>query len=342
MIATDMDSNRIIELWEDELRRPKTEDLIVYNSLAEKDNAFGSNVEFESTSKFLGFIKYTLPKIMSDKKVIYRGVSQAKYRLFNTAQRAFMQSKGHTGKDEKLYHQSIQSMIENARNVSNGALANFLKSTGLNDSDVSILAFLQHYGAPTPLMDWTTDIYVSLYFAVRDLTDDEIKWYFENQNGSNIDDYFSIYILIEDHILGKISEFTQLSLTTKTTAQYNTLRKKPFQYINERFKSGKPVFSLFNNLRITNQKGQFIYNNSSFLPLEEVFCKKWLMFWLVNNAKGLTTARSPIMCLNVHKSIAHAVKHELLTENGYTDARMFPTPEKIVEQAVPDIFKLVK
>src|SRR5258708_13998466 len=132
-------------------------------------------------------------------------------------------------------------------------------------------------------MDWTTDIYVSLYFAVNGLTDGKIKWYFENQNGSDIDDYFSIYILIEDQILGQISDFKQLSLTTKTTAQYSTLRKKPFQYIDERFKSGRPVFSLFNNLRITNQKGLFIYSNSSYLPLEEVFYKKWLMYWLVNN-----------------------------------------------------------
>jgi len=129
---------------------------------------------------------------------------------------------------------------------------------------------------------------------------------------------------------------------TKTSVQYRTLKKKNFQYINERFKSGRPAFSLFNNLRITNQKGLFIYHNSSFLPLEEVFFKKWGMYWLINNAKGLSTARSPLICLNVHKSIAHAVRRELLAENGYTHTYMFPTPEKITEQAIPEIFKSTK
>lgn len=96
----EMDSNRIDELWGGELRRPKTEKLVVYSSLSEKENVFGATIEFESTSKFLGFIKYTLPEITSGKKVIYRGLSQAKYRLFNTAQRAFMQSEFVTGKNE--------------------------------------------------------------------------------------------------------------------------------------------------------------------------------------------------------------------------------------------------
>ena len=34
----DMDSDRIVELWEENLKRPNTEELIVYSSLAEKEN----------------------------------------------------------------------------------------------------------------------------------------------------------------------------------------------------------------------------------------------------------------------------------------------------------------
>lgn len=150
-------------LWEKEQQRPKTEDLLQYSSLREKMNAFGGYQNFESGTQFLYFIKHELPEILAGKKVVFRGMTQAKYRLFNKAQRAYQANKSANVKDEKTFHSSIEQMIGNARTVNNSVLANFFKTAGLRDNDVAILSFLQHYGAPTPFMDWTTDLFIPAF-----------------------------------------------------------------------------------------------------------------------------------------------------------------------------------
>jgi len=324
------------DLWEKEQQRPKTEDLLQYSSLREKMNAFGGYQNFESGTQFLYFIKHELPEKLAGKKVVFRGMTQAKYRLFNKAQRAYQANKSANVKDEKTFHSSIEQMIGNARTVNNSVLANFFKTAGLRDNDVAILSFLQHYGAPTPFMDWTTDLYTSLYFALSSCTDEQLQRYQNGPATYEIDDYFSFYMLIEDHILDMVSSFSQLSISSKSAVKYRTLKKKKFQYIDERFKGGKPVFSLVNNLHITNQKGLFIYNNSSHMPLEEVFLLHWTMHYLGNMSKGRKTPRTPMMCINFHKSIGHRLRKVLL-ELGINDETIYSKPEVIAKEAVPEI-----
>lgn len=327
------------QFWEKETSRIKTHDWDIYKSLSDKDGVFEMSSTIKSTSELLSFVNFYLPEITEGQKLIYRGMNEAKYRLFSSSQRAFRANHARLNTDQKAYDAGIIQMIENARKVHNGVLPNFFKATGLKDSDVSVLSFLQHFGAPTPFTDWTTDIYAALYFATDRISDEEILKYYHSQDGDDIDDYVSLYIMIEEQILEKISDFKQLSLTSKNAVHYKTLKKKHLQYIEEKYKSGKPVFALFNNFRITNQKGLFIYNNSSHLPLEEMFLTKWLMFYLINNSKGLTATRSPIICINIHKSIIYTVKEELLKPKGYTKAAMYPEAEDIARMSVPDVFR---
>lgn len=50
---------------------------------------------------------------------------------------------------------------------------------------VEIAALAQHYGIPTRMLDWSTDMNVAIYFAIRDIDDDEIH--------NNPDKMFSIW-----------------------------------------------------------------------------------------------------------------------------------------------------
>ncbi|WP_316828603.1 FRG domain-containing protein [Pedobacter miscanthi] len=327
------------ELLTKEWNRPRTDHLDIYSSFEEKKSVFDKHYIVRSSTEFLNFIKHELPEQLKDKKVAFRGVNQAKFRMFSSAQRAFRTNTSVLPTDGEIYHSTIVQMIRNARTANRGVLSNFLKSTGMQDSDVSVLSFLQHHRAPTPFTDWTTDINAALFFATDGITKQEVDYYHQTSGADEIEDYISLYILIEDHILNQIGDFKQLSLTSKKAVEYNTLKKKRFQYIRETLRSGKPAFSLYNNLRITTQSGLFIFNNSPNLPLEEIFLEKFMMHWLINNAKGLEAPRSPIICINVHKSIVYWLQREILSKQGYTKRAIYPNPEHIARMSVPRTFK---
>jgi hypothetical protein len=328
----------LIKLWSAEDDRDDTSNLQFYKSFKEKKNVFGTHVRFESSSQFMYFINYELPDLLGSQIAVYRGLSSAKYRLFNNAQRSYKNNKKNNPKDELYYHEGIAQLIANARSVNNGVLSAFFKATGLKDSHLSVLSFLQHYGAPTPFMDWTTDHNVALFFAIMSMKDEQIDSYHNGSVDYEIEDYFSLTVMIKDQALNQINDFRQLNATNTGSVNYNRLKKKKVQFIEEMYKSGRPSLSLVNNLHIVNQKGLFIYNNSPNLPLEEVFFKYWKGYYLMNMSYEGNTPRSPMICIDIHKSVAFHIR-EQLRKAGYTKKVIFSKPEDIAKSAIPKIFK---
>ena len=138
----------------------------------------------------------------------------------------------------------------------------------------------------------------------------------------------------EDMSQYMLHDYKKLSIYTKDRATYKTLRKRKVADISEIYKHGKPKFFLQNNLRILNQKGIFIYNNSSHLPLEEVFFTHSFMYYLIRSPKDDLVCRSPIFCMNVHKRLAPVIKKEII-KMGYNKVSMFLDPKRIALLSVP-------
>ena len=326
----------ILNLFTSEDNRQDTSELQFYNTFEEKKSVFGIYQRFDSSTLFMNFVNNELPALLGGKKAVYRGLGQARYRLFNKAQRSYANNEANGPKDNGNYHRAIAELITNAISVNNRVLAEFFKATGLRNSHIAVLSFLQHYGAPTPFMDWTSDIFVALFFAIMEMTDEEIDKYHTQACDYKIVDYFSLILIIEDSTLDQITAFKQLKATNIGSVNYEALRRKKFQFIREIYKAGRPTFSLLNNLHIINQKGLFIYNNSSWLPLEEVFFKEWKGYYIGNTILNRQTPRTPVICIDVHKSIAFHIRRQL-KKMGYNSKMIFSKPEDIAKQAIPKI-----
>ena len=102
------------------------------------------------------------------KEFIFRGVNNAKFKLYNSGQRAWMgQELDIHGKN---YQSFIQDEINYAKNFQNGLLIKFFQAFGHTAYDFSILSFLQHYNAPTPLLDFSYNFDCSLFFCIDEMS----------------------------------------------------------------------------------------------------------------------------------------------------------------------------
>lgn len=115
------------------------------------------------------------------KSSIFRGVGEAKWKIFSSCQRAFLSGKVY-GDNQSLFIEREVSCLENS------VLPDYYKKLGIQETVFLYLSFLQHYGAPTTLIDFTSNYKTALWMAVN-----SIQYQFVAGNCDDISHYFSIY-----------------------------------------------------------------------------------------------------------------------------------------------------
>lgn len=115
----------------------------------------------------------------------FRSINEAKFKLYSSAQRQWILhdlSNRHAS-----FSNYILSLISQIRQNNN--IATLFSTNKIPINDIVILALLQHYRQPSPLIDFTYNPLTTLFFAFDGMT---------CLNNGTIDDYVSIYRICYD------------------------------------------------------------------------------------------------------------------------------------------------
>lgn len=312
-----------------------------YANLAEKKSFFESIIV--TTRKEFEEIYNTI----KETDLLYRGIHEAKYKIYTSAQREWITNEySRHGVD---FVHFIKSIINNIRK--NLILPNYYKSLNIHENDLLYISLLQHYGAPTPLLDFTYDLNTALYFAL-----DKIQ---QCSSSDGIDNYFSVYIIDQKEcgnnlvnivsLLGHgrvsgekmLKEFKynnpgisinysliqHIDSYTKWIKEDGTnegLCKIDCGFLDNPLKSG--TISMYetnetlywSNLNLIAQQGCFIFYPKDKKPLEQYF-----------NYENKYLPK--LKCVNIHKSLAEFIKDKYLKSNLKLD--IFPDISKMCDNA---------
>ena len=279
---------------------------------------------------------------------VFRGVNEAKYKLFTSAQRKWITA--------EMYLQGItfvdfiDDLLSNIKN--NHLLSNYFKSINVPTNDILYLSFLQHYGAPSPLLDFTKNKNIALYFALNGLNT-------RISGESGIENYFSFYVVIinseiitvdklikkaindgrkmvndykknhkqkdvNDDILKYIDLSTAWKKKDGTSDGLHNIHlgfiSNPLNSVKVFSTTGQPL--LWSNLNIIAQKGCFIMNTHETQPLEEVIENK-----IIEETDNL----KKIVCFDIHKSLAGYIKTTYLKH--VKEEQIYPSYKNIASDA---------
>ncbi|MBN8835624.1 MAG: FRG domain-containing protein, partial [Sphingobacteriia bacterium] len=260
---------------------------------------------------------------------IYRGLSEAKYFIFNSSQREYIKQKKYLKLNEteyfSNYEQFILDNISKLKLWQNGLVEKFFQANGiLEDNTIAYLSFMQHYNIPTPLIDFTRNPFVALYFAISD-HNGSVK----NNSDKPLDDFISIYRIYKPTIIHELFHgFFRFYNLDLNSIPYKKLSNSIGLYLlsNE---DGK--LKLNNNANIINQEGVFYYNHHPFCPLE---VKYNLIVNELKNESNLSdkiTSKIPIKigyCMNIYKKLIPEIR-EKLNKMGINKDYLFPDFTKI-------------
>lgn len=272
---------------------------------------------------------------------VFRGQNEAKYKLYTSAQREWIIKEWNKQLGEDGFIEFVQQLILQLKKANAiNSLSNYFESMGATETDLLLLSFLQHYRTPTPLLDFTYNKDLALFFAM----DGSV---FNKQGVDDLDNYFSIYALparsiFSIDLVNKSAIETQregiecikkdptlmelLKACIKHLFSWKTsedsiqgMSKYPFLFIPNPQRAEKidDIIGIdlhWSNPNIIAQEGCFVMNPRKDTPLEDIIEKS-------------------IHCLNIHKSLAPYIREHYLKPKGITKESIYPDFNAIANEA---------
>lgn len=310
--------------------------LPTYSSLEEKKEFFDDNNEFyiiDDKNKLDTWFNFYTSNFKKEHPVdfIFSGVSDAKYKLYTSSQRHWITDNMSQWKDDYSYKDFIQNLIDQAKDNPLIKKIFDLYDYSEGERDFPVLSLLQHYGAPTPLIDWSYNINCALFFAM-----DGIKRNIESEN--SISNYISIYSIHKKVLQEKRELLTLFDISNGTIPSFREIRDlgkeeidnsntlfivSDFEtYFNENYtgrlkvKTKKPITSLYNQ-NIIPQESLLMYNPFSDRSIEQLFNVK-------PNSQGQNLKLEPFKCFNIHKDLTEYLQRLIAQEYGIKRELIYP------------------
>jgi FRG domain len=319
--------------------------LSYFSNFKEKQQKFSNQRYFQIETKrdFDEWYEFYTSKFKVQNKTdfIFRGMSDARFKLYTSAQREWIQNDMEEW-DANNFIAFIDRMVQKAKKYP--LLNKVFDVYQYSDKkrEIPILSILQHYGAPTPLMDWSYNINVSLFFATEKLL---------GGNGTgNIENYFSIYLINKSNYRSELLNLIDFDNNFQTTIlSFREWTESPnannIFYISD-FERGNtynaivdskirmiathPLTSIYNQ-NIIPQEGLFIFNPFSKKTIEDIFNIN------LNNAGG-NLALTPFACFNIKKDLAEYVrrriKNKFQIDHNFIYPHLYDDSAKIKSQVL--------
>lgn len=283
-----------------------------YISLAQKKDFFQTG---DSTINDFRSFMYVVAHLaeMADGSFYFRGVNDAKYMIYTTAQRAYIENNDY--RIIPVYKDFIERIIQKTQTWNNNLIEKTMKSLGIDqDNYLSYFSLMQHASAISPCVDFSIDPLIALFFCFDGIKD-------RDQTG--IDEFCSLYILDtrkgwHDFRIENIIKSPEIDAQLKALDISNG--RFFFEFL---FNSDSPQlfeltknesFRMFNTMNILVQKGRLILNSSAFWPMEIV---SKMRLRDIDSSCELE-----LKCINFHKSIAPAAL-DYLEQRGITHESLF-------------------
>lgn len=305
-----------------------------YASCSDKDSRYCRNLYIDNEQD----LKKEIDNLLAhNDEFIYRGVYNASYKMYSSSQRLwFLDDQRMLRLNCKDYYDTIECLIKLTANQQD--VQQYIQQNNLPFNEFLILAMLQHFGSPSPMLDFSNSVLKGLFFAVDNMP----AW---TDNGTNnLDDYVSLYYIRRDidwvkftvqrvmeNAAGDIDRLiTQSrdedpSLSIETKEVEDNIRNLRYHQFRPEFGNifflpvGGPAAGKVNidipalnfhcdyyivNDRMISQDGLFIFNNTKDIPLVEVMnsvCKVQYFH-----------------CINIRKHLVPEIISSFLQPNGIT------------------------